>query len=150
MSPTGIRRWSMVVLVVGFAGGVMVWGAGAQTPSAQGNWRSGDTTLRVVVNKSEVKGTFVELGQDARALGFKPGEQSFVATMMDNYLHGETTFRYGGSCHPKGRRIAMIGRLTPDGQALAIHYYNIAIDQSCRDTGQYTIGQSLYQRAAGR
>jgi hypothetical protein len=129
--------------------------AGAQAPPAasnsmQGVWKNTDTTIRIVVNKNEARGVFVEVGQGAKTLGFKPGELSFVAAFDGNYLHGEQTVRYGGACHPNGRKVPMIGRMTPDGRSLAMHFYNVVVDAQCRDTGEYGVTETLWQRQAAR
>ncbi len=122
-----------------------------QAPSLAGVWKNGDTTLRVTQNRAEVKGSFVELGQNARALGFKPGEVSFSGTANGNFMNGEQTIRYSvANCHPNGRKVPMMGRLAPNGQALAIHYYFIAADANCRDTGQYNVTETLWERVPGR
>jgi hypothetical protein len=141
-------RLGVVALVLCF-----VTAAGAQAPPAasgsmQGVWKNTDTTIRIVVNKNEARAVFVEVGQGAKALGFKPGEISFVASLDGNYLHGEQTVRYGGSCHPNGRKVPMMGRMTPDGRALAMHFYNVVIDPQCRDTGEYGVTETLWQRQA--
>ena len=142
-----------LLLIAGLAAGAP--GASAQAPAApgasiQGLWRNTDTTIRVVVSKNEARGTFVEVGQGAKALGFKPGETSFVGTVDGHYLRGEQTIRYGGTCFPTGRKIPMMARLTPDGRSLAMHNYVVGIDASCRDTGEYDVAQTLWQRPPGR
>ena len=144
---------AMLALVVG--SGIAVPMARPQVPTGratqmQGLWRNADTTIRVVVNASEAKGTFIEVGQGARDLGFKPGEVSFVGTAEGNYLHGQQTIRYGGTCYPEGRRGPMMARLTPDGRILAIHFYNITVDPNCRDTGEYSVTETVWERAPGR
>ena len=123
--------------------------AWAQGSSVQGLWRGGDTTIRVTVSGTEARALFVDVGTAARALGFKPGEVSFVATTIENFLYGVQTVRYG-KCHPNGRKVPVIGRLTADGQTLAIHNYLITVDANCRDTGEYTLRQSLWQRIPGK
>ena len=137
---------------------VVVLGSGAapvaaQAPAApalQGLWKSSDTTIRITVEKGQAKSQFVEVGQNARTLGFKPGEGSFVATADGNYLFGQQTIRYGGTCHPNGRKVPVMGRMTPDGKSLALHFYAVRIDAQCRDTGEYSVSQSLWQRVAAR
>ncbi len=124
--------------------------AGAQAPGLQGLWKSGDSTIRITVEKNQAKSQFVEIGQGARTLGFKPGEASFVATADGNYLFGQQTIRYGGTCHPNGRKVPVMGRMTPDGKGLALHYYAVRLDAQCRDTGEYSVSQSLWQRVAGQ
>lgn len=124
--------------------------AAPAAPAVQGTWKSGDTTLRITVNKTEARGAFVELGAPARTLGFKPGETSFVATASGTFLYGEQTIRYGGNCYANGRKVAMMARMTADGRVLAIHNYVPAIDPACRDTGEYAVDQTLWQRQAGR
>lgn len=138
----------LVALIV--VGGVGPPAAVAQTGTPQGVWRNADTTIRVVIDKSQARGLFVEVGETARALGFKPGEASFVGTVNANLLHGEQTIRYGGNCHPNGRKVPMMGRMTPDGRALAIHFYNVNVDANCRDTGEYSVTETLWQRGPGR
>jgi hypothetical protein len=124
--------------------------AAPQNVSPQGTWKSGDTTIRVAVSKSEARAQFVEVGQGAKNLGFKPGDVSFVGVLMANMIHGEQTVRYGAKCHANGRKVPMMGRLRPDGQVLAIHFYMIQADPNCRDTGQYQITETLWQRVADR
>jgi hypothetical protein len=128
---------------------VLASAAWAQGTSVQGLWRGGDTTIRITVSGTEAKGLFVEIGPAASALGFKAGEVSFVATTIENFLYGVQTVRYG-KCHPNGRKVPVIGRLTADGQTLAIHNYLITVDPNCRDTGEYILQQSLWQRVPGR
>jgi hypothetical protein len=135
---------AVVALVAGVA--LTVLEAAAQTAALQGLWRSGDTTIRVVFTKGEVRGIFAMVGKTARELGFKPGEVSFTATAVDNYLHGVQTIRYSATCHPNGRRVTMMARLTPDGRAMAIHTYAIRADDLCRDPGQFSVSESLWQR----
>jgi hypothetical protein len=134
--------------VVAFVAGVAltVLEAAAQTAALQGTWRSGDTTIRVVFTMGEVRGIFATVSKAARELGFKPGDVSFTAVAVDNYLHGVQTFRYGGTCYPSGRRVTMMARLTPDGRTMAIHTYAIRVDDLCRDTGEFSISESLWQR----
>jgi hypothetical protein len=134
----------MVALVGGVA--LTVLEAAAQTAALQGMWRSGDTTIRVVFTTGEVRGVFATVDKTARELGFKPGDVSFTAAAVDNYLHGVQTIRYGATCHPNGRRVTMMARLTPDGRTMAIHTYAIRTDNLCRDTGQFSISETLWQR----
>ena len=123
----------------------------AQAPTAAGTWKNGDTTIRVTVNKTEVKAQFVEVGQNARTLGFKPGEVSFTATLNGNMMNGEQIIRYSiANCHTSGRKVPMMGRMTPNGQVLAVHYYMVETDPNCRDTGQYGVTETLWQRVAAR
>jgi hypothetical protein len=133
---------------VGLAAGLTLTALGmaAQTPAVQGTWRSGDTTISIVVTRSEVRGIFAAVGQAARAFGFKPGDISFTATAVDNYLHGEQTVRYSAACHPNGRRVTMMARITPDGRTMAIHHYAIRVDDMCRDTGEFSVSETLWQR----
>jgi hypothetical protein len=131
-------------------GGTLAQAQAPQGPTAQGTWKSGDTTIRVAINKTEARAQFVEVGQGAKGLGFKPGDVSFVAAVMGNMLHGEQTVRYGPQCHANGRKVPMMGRLRPDGQVLAIHFYMISTDPNCRDTGEYRITETLWQRVADR
>jgi hypothetical protein len=126
---------------------------GQQIPvgtSVQGTWRNAGTTMQITQEGAKAIGTFQEVSQGAFQLGFKPGERSFEATIVENYLYGVQTIRYGGTCHTNGRNVPMIGRLTSDGQALAIHFYNITVDNTCRDTGQYEVTESLWQRVPGQ
>lgn len=154
-----------MVLTLVLAAGTGAWPAAAQAPGAapqppraapaavslQSVWRSGDTTIRIVVNGTEARGVFAEVGQGAKALGFKAGEASFVATAAGSYLSGQQTMRYSTpNCHPNGRKVPMMGRMTPDGQALAIHFYNVIVDPNCRDTGQYRVVETLWQRVPAR
>lgn len=156
-------RLAAIGFVLFVAGGVLPARVAAQAPPAprppapapapgslQGLWRSADTTIRIVMNNREVRGMFAEVGEGARALGFKPGELSFVATVNGNYLYGQRTIRYRGNCHPNGRKVPMMGRMTPDGRVLAVHYYNVVVDPNCRDTGEYRVAETLWQRVAAR
>lgn len=135
---------AVVALVTGVA--LTVLDAAAQTAALQGTWRSGDTTMRVVFTMGQVRGIFATVGKGARELGFKPGDLSFTATAVDNYLHGVQTFRYGGACYPNGRRVTMMARLTPDGRIMAVHTYAIRVDDLCRDTGEFSLSEGLWQR----
>jgi hypothetical protein len=135
---------AVVALVAGVA--LTALEAAAQPAALQGTWRSGDTTIRVVFTMGEVRGIFATVSEAARELGFKPGDVSFIATAVDNYLHGVQTFRYGGTCYPNGRRVTMMARLTPDGRAMAIHTYAIRVDDLCRDTGEFSISEGIWQR----
>jgi len=148
-------RRGRAALVLGIGVVAAVGSASAQAPappapSLQGLFRSGESTLRVTVNKTEARGVFADVGQGARNLGFKPAEVSFVGTIMGNMVHGEQTVRYGPKCHPNGRKVPMMARLTPNGQTLAIHNYMLQIDANCRDTGQYNVEQTVWQRVAER
>ena len=160
-----LQRWVLwagrLVLAGGLALTVFLMGpsitsaeAGAQkTPAVQGLWRNGDTTLRITVNKSQVKGVFEEVGQLARELGFSVREEILTGTLRDSLVHGEQTIRYGSnqSCfRERGRKVPLMGRITPDGQVLAIHYYNIRIDANCQDTGVYEVTETLWQLVPGR
>lgn len=147
-----------LALVIGSL--VAIGGANAQQPAPapapaaaaipQGVFKSGESTIRVTVNRTEVRGVFAEVGQGARNLGFKPADVSFVGAVSGNLMHGEQTVRYGPRCHPNGRKVPMMGRLTPNGQVLAIHFYMIETDANCRDTGNYRITETLWQRVAER
>lgn len=127
--------------------------AAAQTPAArapalEGSWRSGDSTIRITVKGSEARGTFVVVGEQARALGFKPGERSFLATVEGSLLYGRLVIRYGGSCYLSGRQVPMMGWIAPDGRVLAMNLYTITVDQNCRDTGRYNISETRWERVA--
>jgi len=124
--------------------------AGARPSPMQGVWRSGDTTLRINVTGSEARGLFAVVSQAARTLGFKPGDVSFVATVMGTYLYGQQTIRYSGGCHPNGRKVSLIGRLSPNAQVLAIHFYSVEVDDNCQDTGQVSVTETLWQRQRER
>ncbi|HEV8533805.1 MAG TPA: hypothetical protein VGT00_20470 [Methylomirabilota bacterium] len=137
-------KMAVVALVAGIA--LTALEAAAQTAALQGTWRSGDTTIRVVFTMGQVRGTFATVGKAARELGFKPGDVSFTAVAVENYLHGVQTLRYGGTCYPNGRPVAMMARLTPDGRIMAIHTYAIRVDNLCRDTGEFSISENLWQR----
>jgi hypothetical protein len=145
-----VFRPRLAVLALSLVTAVSVPVATAQAPSIQGIWQSGDSKVRITVNKTEAKAVFTEVGTAARGLGFKSGETSFAATVLDNYLHGEQIIKYGGRCHPNGRKVPMIARLAPNGRILAIHNYNVAVDPNCRDTGEYTVAETLWQRLPGR
>ena len=139
-----------LLLLVGAAGPVAAQ-APAPAASLQGAWRSGGTTMRITLSGTQARALFAELGQGAKDLGFKPGEPSFIATVNGNYLYGEQTIRYRiPNCHPNGRKVPMMGRMTPDGKALAIHYYLLTVDATCRDTGQYRVDQTVWERVPGR
>lgn len=149
-------RVGRVALVLGIGVIAAATSASAQAPAAppapslQGLFRSGESSLRVTVNKTEARAVFADVGQAARNLGFKPGDISFVGTIMGNLVHGEQTVRYGPKCHANGRKVPMMARLTPNGQTLAIHNYMLQVDANCRDTGQYNVEQTLWQRVAER
>ena len=150
-------RIGRTVLVGGFALAAALMGPAAtaaqRIPTVQGVWRNDDTTVRITVNKSEVKGEFVQVGQLARELGFSAGEMTLVGSLRDNFLHGEQTIRYGTtqSCfRERGRKVPMMGRLREDGQMLAIHFYNVQVDANCRDTGFYDVTETLWERVPVR
>jgi hypothetical protein len=119
-----------------------------QPSRIQGLWRSGDTTIRITMQGSEARGVFAQVGQEAQGLGFKSGELSFVAGLTGQWLSGTQTVRYGGRCFATGRKVPMMGGITPNGQTLVIHFYNVPIDGECRDSGQYTIVATVWQRVA--
>jgi len=150
VSRLGLALFTAVSVLGSGAAPAAAQAPAAQAPALQGVWRSADTTIRITVDKGQVRSQFVEVGQGARTLGFKPGEGSFVATADGNHLYGQQTLRYGGTCHPNGRKVPMIGRMTPDGKSLALHFYSLRVDANCRDTGEYSVSQSLWQRVAGR
>jgi hypothetical protein len=141
-------RVRISIAAAALVGGVAltVLDAAAQTATLQGMWRSGDTTIRVVFTMGEVRGIFTTMSKAAREVGFKPGDVSFTAVAVDNYLHGVQTIRYSAKCHPNGRRVTMMARLTPDGRTMAIHSYAIRADDLCRDTGEYSVSETLWQR----
>jgi hypothetical protein len=143
-----VIRTPISVTVVALVAGVVLTelDAAAQTAALQGMWRSGDTTMRLVFTMGEVRAIFATVGKAARELGFKPGDVSFTAVAVDNYLHGVQTFRYGGTCYPNGRRVVMMARLTSDGRVMAIHTYAIRMDDLCRDTGEFSVNEGLWQR----
>ena len=136
-------------LVVGWALGSAQAVAQTSAPrevTVEGSWRSGDTTIRISVKGSEARAVFAIVGERARSLGFKPGERSFEATIDRTFLYGRRLVRYGGSCYLTGRQVPMMGRLSPDGRVLAIHFYSVTLDQNCRDTGQYNVTETLWER----
>ena len=130
--------------------GARAQGAADPAPALEGLWQAGDTVMRLTVEKAMVRGTMAEVGAAARTLGFEPGDASFVASADGHYLWGEQVIRYAGPCHPSGRKISMMARMTPDGRVLAVHHYTRPIDQGCRDTGEYEISQVLWQRVPAR
>jgi hypothetical protein len=117
-------------------------------PDLQGLWRNAESTVRITVKRGEVRAEFVDIGATARTLGFKPGEVSLIATQRGGFLFGEQTIRFGAnqSCYKDGRKIPVIGRVAPDGQGLALHNYTVIVGPDCRDTGAYTIVETLWQR----
>jgi hypothetical protein len=117
--------------------------------SLQGVWRSDGTTLRVNLRGSDVSGVFVDVSEEARRLGFKPGDVSFVASAREDRLEGYGTVRYGTLCHPNGRRVPMIGLRRSRGDILAVRLYRISIDSACQDTGEYTVIETLWERVPG-
>ena len=142
-----LRVWTSLVVVGLLAGAAAPAPDAAPQAALQGTWRSSETTMRIVVTQGEVRGTFAAVGKGAREFGFKPDEVSFTATPMDNYLHGVQTIRYGNrACYPTGRRVTMMARITPDGRTMAIHTYAIRIDDFCRDTGEFSVSEALWQR----
>lgn len=124
-----------------------------RAPTVQGLWRNSDTTVRITVNKSEVKGVFEQVGQLARDLGFSAGDAALVGTVHDHFVSGEQTIRYGANQNcfrERGRKVPMMGYLRADGQVLAIHFYNIQIDPNCRDTGFYDVTETLWEQVPTR
>ena len=69
--------------------------AAQKGPAIPGLWRNSDTTVRITLNKSEIKGVFEQVGQLAQDLGFKAGDVALVGTISDRFLSGEQTVRYG-------------------------------------------------------
>ena len=115
-------------------------------PDLSGLWKNADTTIRITVQKDEVRGEFVEVGAAAKTLGFKAKEVSLMARRRGPFIFGEQVIRYSGNCYKEGRKIPVIGRLTPDGANLALHHYTVYIGPECRDTGEYTLIQTLWRR----
>ena len=117
-------------------------------PDMSGLWRNADTTIRITVQRDEVRGEFVDVGPAAAGLGFKVKEASLIARRRGSFLFGEQVIRYGANqqCYKEGRRVPVIGRLTPDGKDLALHNYSVFIGPECRDTGEYTMVQTLWRR----
>ena len=122
----------------------------APAPALEGLWKAGDTVMKLTIDGTTVRATMTEVGTAARGIGFKPGDVSFVASADGHYLWGEQLIRYSGPCHPNGRKVSMMARMTPDGRVLAVHHYTRPIDPGCRDTGEYEINQVLWQRAPAR
>jgi len=124
--------------------------AAAQKGAAvQGLWRNNDTTVRITLNKSDIKGVFEQVGPLAHDLGFKVGDVALTGTIFDRFLHGEQTIRYGAnqSCfRERGRKVPLMGYLRADNKVLALHFYNIHIDANCRDTGFYDITETLWEQ----
>ena len=117
-------------------------------PDMSGLWRNADTTIRITVQREDVRGEFVDVGPAAANLGFKVKEASLIARRRGPFLFGEQVIRYGANqqCFKEGRRIPVMGRLTPDGKDLALHHYTVFIGPECRDTGEYTLVQTLWRR----
>ena len=127
--------------------------AAQKGPAVQGLWRNSDTTVRITLNKSEIKGVFEQVGQLAQDLGFKAGDVALTGTMFDRFLSGEQTIRYGTkqNCfRERGRKVPLMGYLRADNQVLALHFYNIQVDANCRDTGFYDITETLWEQVSGR
>ena len=130
--------------------GARAQGAPVPAPALEGLWKAGDTVMKVTIDGTTVRATMADVGTAARALGFKAGDVSFVALADGHYLWGEQVIRYTGTCHPNGRKVSMMARMTPDGRVLAVHHYTRPIDPGCRDTGEYNISEVLWQRAPAR
>ena len=143
-------RAAMATLSLAAATAIVMTGSvGAQNAnSLQASWRSADSVIRITVNKNEIKAQFAEVGQGAKALGFKPGDVSFSGTAKDQFMIGEQIIRYGTSqtCFKDGRKVPMMGKLAPDGNVIALHFYNVLVDAQCKDTGQYAVTETLWQR----
>ena len=156
MRGSGLPRAARTALLaLAVVAGLSIPGARAQGPTApapalEGLWKAGDTVMKVTIDGTTVRATMADVGTAARALGFKPGDVSFVASAEGHYLWGEQVIRYTGPCHPNGRKVSMMGRMTPDGRVLAVHHYTRPIDPGCRDTGEYEISQVLWQRVPAR
>ena len=119
----------------------------------QGLWRNSDTTVRITVTKSEIKGVFEQVSQLAQDLGFKAGDVALTGTISDRFLSGEQTIRYGTkqNCfRERGRKVPLMGYLRADNQVLALHFYNIYVDANCRDTGSYDITETLWEQVSGQ
>jgi hypothetical protein len=147
------RTWlAGTIVMVTIAMGLMLLAApGIQAqnqPGLQGLWANTGTTLRITVNKGEVEARFVDVGQGAATLGFKAGELGLKASQRGDLLFGEQTIRYGTTqaCYKDGRKVPVIGRMTPDGQFLAFHNYDILITPDCKDTGRYQVIETVWQK----
>ena len=149
-----IRPAGILTMAAAALGGMLFAGprvdAQQNQTNLQGIWRNSGSTIRIAVNKGELEGRFVEVGQTAAALGFKAGELSLKATQRGDLLFGEQVIRYGTGqqCYKDGRKVPVIGRLRPDGQVLAFHNYDIQITPDCRDNGNYMIFETLWERVA--
>ena len=146
-----MRLAGMIVMVAIMVGLVLSAGprAQAQSPGGlPGLWSNTGSTLRLTVNKGEVEGRFVDVGQRAAALGFKAGEISLKGSQRGDLLFGEQTIRYGTeqACYKDGRKVPFMGRMTPDGQFLAFHNYDIVIAPDCKDTGRYQVIETVWQK----
>lgn len=127
--------------------------AAQKGPAIQGLWRSSDTTVRITLNKSEVKGVFEQVGPLAQDLGFKAGDIALTGTVSERFVTGEQTIRYGAkqNCfRERGRKVPLMGYLRADNQVLALHFYNVLIDANCRDTGVYDITETLWEQVPPR
>ena len=116
------------------------------SPPLDGLWGSGGSRLRVSIRNGEATGVFDAVGDGARRIGFKPGDVSFVARVTNGQFDGRMTFRYETACYPEGRAVPVIGLLRRDGDTLVMHYYNLALDADCGDTGGYTIADTIWNR----
>ena len=155
MRRSGLPRAVRTALVALATIALWISGACAQgppvpAPALEGLWKAGDTVMKVTIDGTTVRATMADVGTAARAIGFKPGDVSFVASADGHYLWGEQVIRYSGNCHPSGRKVSMMARMTPDGRVLAVHHYTRPIDPGCRDTGEYNISEVLWQRAPAR
>jgi len=116
--------------------------------SLRGIWRGGDSSIRVSVRDSVATGIFLRVGADARQLGFKPGDVSFVANVRGEgeLLNGQQTLRYRDACHPEGRPVPMIGLVGLGGNVLTIYCYTFPVDIACQDTGEYSVIETVWRR----
>jgi hypothetical protein len=154
MRTSGLPRAARTALLALAVLALSISGVSAQgpapAPALEGLWKAGDTVMKIAIDGATVRATMSEVGTVARTIGFKPGDASFVASADGHYLWGEQVIRYAGPCHPSGRKVSMMARMTPDGRVLAVHHYTRPIDQGCRDTGEYEISQVLWQRVPAR
>src|SRR5262245_47854078 len=124
---TRISTAALVTLIAMAMGSAVHAQPSPPPPDLPGLWKNADTTIRITVQKDEVRGEFVEVGAAAAKLGFKPKEVSLTARRRGPFIFGEQVIRYSGNCYKEGRRIPVIGRLTPDGANLALHHYTVYI-----------------------
>jgi hypothetical protein len=97
----------------------------------------------------KVRAVFEEVGPEAQALGFKPGDLSFEGTADGTFIQGTQVIRYAPDipCHREtGRKVPFMAMVATDGNRIVVDWYAISLNiQSCQDVGR-TLSTTLLER----